>query len=111
MGMIESCFYCLFTHIRNQPKYNRCAGKCVRCATNGHCKDRRVLSKHANREVYASENFVEFLLFLHVCDGYGLALVAMATQKAAKTIFVYIRTLEHLSINGKNDPTPITSYG
>ena len=64
-GMIEICFYCLFTHIRNQPKYNRCAGKCTSCATYMyvHCTNGRVLSNHANREVYASEislNFVDF---------------------------------------------------
>ena len=87
MGMIEICFYCLFTHIRDQPKYNRCVGKCARWATHVHCKDGRVLSKHAKRKVYVSENFVEFRHFFHVYDRHGLALVTMATQKATRTIF------------------------
>ena len=109
--MIESCFYCLFTHIRKELKYNRCAGKCARCATNIHCKDTQVLCKHADREVYTSENFVEFRRFFHVYDGYGLALVTMATQKAANTISFYIRILEHYSFNCKTDPTRTTFYG
>ena len=109
--MIESCFYCLFTHIRNQLKYNRCTGKCARCATYVHCKDGWVLSKHANREVYVIENFVEIHRFFHVQDRHGLALVTMAAQKVARTIYFYIRTLEHDSFNGKTNPTPINSYG
>ena len=89
MWMIETCFYCLFTHKRNQPKYNmrwQVRALCHLCTLQ-----RRVGTLQTCHQIgLCNWNFVKFRRFFHVLDRHGLALVTMATQKAARTIFYFL---------------------